>query len=82
MNMLEIVGASMGMHHDDHYKRLKMLQDADAIMADCSDLSAQHGLDPETARASSQACSTTSRCRWRDRLVDGLMLNRSISVRV
>ena len=24
MNMLEIVGASMGLHHDDHFKRLKM----------------------------------------------------------
>ena len=35
MNFLEIVGASMGLHHDDHIKRLKMLQDADAILADC-----------------------------------------------
>ncbi|TMK07958.1 MAG: (Fe-S)-binding protein [Alphaproteobacteria bacterium] len=51
VNMLEIVGDSMGLHHDDHFKRLKMLQDVDAIAADCQDLIAQHGLDPATTRA-------------------------------
>jgi len=55
MNVLEIVGASMGIHHDDHFKRLKMLQDVDAIAADCQDLIAQHGLDPATTRAAIQA---------------------------
>ena len=35
MNVLEIVGASMGLRRDDHFKRLKMLQDVDAIVADC-----------------------------------------------
>src|ERR1700736_367331 len=50
INMLEIVGDSMGLHHDDHFKRLKMLQDVDAIAADCSDLISRHGLDPETTR--------------------------------
>src|SRR5207344_2052728 len=55
MNMLEIVGESMGIHHDDHFKRLKMLQDVDAIAADCRDLAAQHGLDTETTRAVIQA---------------------------
>ena len=29
---------------------LKMMQDADAIIADCRDLIAQHGLDAEVAR--------------------------------
>jgi len=51
LNALEIVGASMGLAHEDHYKRLKVMQDADAILADCSDLIAHHGLDRETARA-------------------------------
>jgi Fe-S oxidoreductase len=51
MNLLEIVGDSMGLHHDDHFKRLKMLQDVDAIAADCQDLVAQHGLDAATTRA-------------------------------
>ncbi len=55
MNMLEIVGDSMGLHHDDHFKRLKMLQDVDAIAADCQDLVAQHGLDPATTRLAIQA---------------------------
>ena len=55
MNLLEIVGASMGIHHDDHFKRLKMLQDVDAIAADCQDLIAQHGLDIDATRASIQA---------------------------
>jgi len=55
MNVLEIVGQSMGIHHDDHFKRLKLLQDVDAIAADCQDLIAQHGLDPATTRAAIQA---------------------------
>src|SRR5215217_3644787 len=33
VNVLEIVGESMGLHRDDRYKHLKMVQDADAIMA-------------------------------------------------
>jgi heterodisulfide reductase subunit D len=51
MNVLEIVGASMGISHADHFKRLKIMQDADAIVADCSDLLAQHGIDAAAARA-------------------------------
>jgi Fe-S oxidoreductase len=55
MNMYEIVGASMGLHRDDQFKRLKMMQDADAILADCRDLIEQHGLDVETTRAAIRA---------------------------
>jgi heterodisulfide reductase subunit D len=55
MNMLEIVGESMGIRHEDHFKRLKMLQDVDAIAADCQDLVARHGLDVETTRQAIQA---------------------------
>jgi heterodisulfide reductase subunit D len=50
INILDIVGASMGLHHDDHFKRLKIMQDADAIVADCKDLIAVHTLDPALAR--------------------------------
>jgi Fe-S oxidoreductase len=50
INVLEIVGASMGLHQDDTYKRLKLMQDADAIVADCRDLIAEHDLDPATVR--------------------------------
>ena len=55
LNVLEIVGASMGLHHDDSYKRLKIMQDVDAIVADCADLAAQHGLNTATARLVVQA---------------------------
>ncbi|MGN6750527.1 MAG: heterodisulfide reductase-related iron-sulfur binding cluster [Xanthobacteraceae bacterium] len=51
MNMYEIVGQSMGLHRDDRYKRLKMMQDADAILADVRDLVEAHGLDVEVTRA-------------------------------
>src|SRR5215813_6826784 len=51
MNLLEIVGASMGIHHEDEFKRLKLMQDADAIMADCQDLIIAHGLDRAATRA-------------------------------
>src|SRR5205085_196157 len=55
VNALEIVGASMGLRHEDHYKRLKLKQDADAIMQDCTDLIAAHRLDPATVRLCVQA---------------------------
>jgi heterodisulfide reductase subunit D len=51
VNMYEIVGLSMGLHRDDHFKRLKMMQDADAILADCRDLVEARGLDVEATRA-------------------------------
>lgn len=50
VNLLEIVGESMGIRQEDHYKHLKVMQDADAILAACGDLIAHHGLDPEAAR--------------------------------
>ncbi|MGB6444257.1 MAG: (Fe-S)-binding protein [Xanthobacteraceae bacterium] len=55
MNMYEIVGASMGLHYDDQFKRLKMMQDADTILADCADLVEKHGLDAATTRLAIQA---------------------------
>jgi heterodisulfide reductase subunit D len=55
MNMYEIVGASMGLHRDDDFKRLKIMQDADAILADCQDLVQRHGLNVDTARLAVEA---------------------------
>jgi Fe-S oxidoreductase len=49
-NILELVGESMGLSEDDVYKRLKIMQDADAILADCQDLIAHHRLNAEVAR--------------------------------
>jgi len=51
VNILDIVGASMGLSHEDHFKRLKIMQDADAIVADCQDMIAARGIDPALARA-------------------------------
>jgi Fe-S oxidoreductase len=49
-NILELVGESMGVGEEDVYKRLKIMQDADAILADCEELIAQHRLNTEEAR--------------------------------
>jgi hypothetical protein len=45
----------MGLVHDDHYKRLKILQDADLILAECSERLARHGVTEDAARASIKA---------------------------
>lgn len=50
VNLLELVGASMGLKRRDRYKELKMMQDADQIIAECGDLIAQHALDAGKAR--------------------------------
>ena len=50
INILDIVGASMGLRHDDDFKRLKIMQDADAIVADCKDMLSTHRIDPAVAR--------------------------------
>ena len=55
VNALEIVGASMGLPRGRHYKRLKLKQDVDAIIADCADLVAQHALDPANVRLAVEA---------------------------
>jgi heterodisulfide reductase subunit D len=50
VNLLELVGESMGLKRHDRYKELKIMQDADQIISECSDLIAQHALDPGKAR--------------------------------
>jgi heterodisulfide reductase subunit D len=50
VNILDVVGASMGLHQNDYYKSLKIKQDVDAIIADSADLLKQHGVDLDTAR--------------------------------
>jgi len=50
VNVLELVGESMGLHQQDRCKQLKMMQDADQIVSECGDLIAQHALDPGKAR--------------------------------
>jgi heterodisulfide reductase subunit D len=55
INVLEIVGESMGFRHADEFKRLKKLQDVEAIAADCRELAQMHGLDPAATRSAIQA---------------------------
>jgi heterodisulfide reductase subunit D len=50
INILEMVGESMGLHREDRYKQLKIMQDADQIVSECGDLIAQHALDATKAR--------------------------------
>jgi heterodisulfide reductase subunit D len=50
VNLLELVGESMGLKQHDRYKELKMVQDADQIVADCADLVTRHALDAAKAR--------------------------------
>jgi len=50
LNILDVVGESMGLRRDDRYKQLKILQDADQIVSECSDLIARNGLDAAAAR--------------------------------
>jgi heterodisulfide reductase subunit D len=55
LNLLEVVGASMGIAYPDQYKRLKILQDADLILAECRDRLSRRGISDEMARSSINA---------------------------
>ena len=50
VNFMELIGEAMGIQIPDLYKRLSMMRDIDAIVADTADLIALHGLDLETVR--------------------------------
>jgi heterodisulfide reductase subunit D len=49
-NYMELVGESMGLAHRDRFKELKLMQDADRILAESMDMVEMHGLDAETVR--------------------------------
>jgi Fe-S oxidoreductase len=50
LNFMELIGESMGIQIPDLYKRLSLMRDIDAIIADSADMIAAHGLDLETVR--------------------------------
>jgi protein-tyrosine-phosphatase len=50
INILEVLGSSMGLHQPDRFKELKIMQDADLIVSECRALIGQHALDPNKAR--------------------------------
>jgi heterodisulfide reductase subunit D len=55
INLLEVIGASMGIAYPDKYKKLKILQDVDLIVAECRDLLTRHGIRDDLARQSIKA---------------------------
>lgn len=50
LNFMELIGESMGLHIPDLYKRLALMKDVDAVIADTADLIAAHRLDLDTVR--------------------------------
>jgi Fe-S oxidoreductase len=50
VNFLELVGESMGLQRPDLFKRLKIMQDVDAILLDSASLIETNGLDLDEAR--------------------------------
>jgi hypothetical protein len=50
VNFMELVGESMGIAYEDVFKRLKLMQDVDAILADTRDMIETNGLNPEEVR--------------------------------
>ena len=51
VNFLELIGEALGIRREDSFKRLKKMQDTDAILADVMDLVEKHGLALEEVRA-------------------------------
>jgi heterodisulfide reductase subunit D len=50
VNILEVLGESMGLHHHDRHKELKITQDADLIVRECADLISRNAVDSAVAR--------------------------------
>jgi Fe-S oxidoreductase len=50
LNFMELIGEAMGIHIPDLYKRLSLIGDVDAIVADTADLIAANRLDLDTVR--------------------------------
>ena len=50
VNFMELIGASMGICHEDIFKRLKALNDADLVIAETEALIEEYGLDPDDVR--------------------------------
>ena len=50
VNYMELIGQSLGLYREDLFKRMKLMQDADAIMADARDMIETHGLNADEVR--------------------------------
>ena len=50
VNLMELVGESMGIHVPDLFKKLKIMGDIDRIIADSADMIAEHNLNVDALR--------------------------------
>lgn len=50
VNLMEIIGESIGVHVPDLFKKFKIMGDVDRIVAACGDMIEEHGLDVEALR--------------------------------
>lgn len=50
VNYMDVIGTSMGLHREDIFKRLKLMQDVDAVIAAQAATLEDHGLSLEQAR--------------------------------
>lgn len=50
VNYLDLIGQSMGIEREDVFKRLKLMQDVDAILADCAETMQANDLSADEAR--------------------------------
>jgi len=50
VNFMELIGESMGIERPDLFKRLKIMQDVETIIADSADMIALHDMDPDNVR--------------------------------
>ncbi len=55
LNILELIGASMGIAYPDHYKTLKLSQDAEIILDACRERLRHHDIDETAARLAIKA---------------------------
>lgn len=50
INVMELIGDSMGLHSTDIYKRLKMMDEVETMIADCAELIEHYQLDVDEVR--------------------------------
>jgi heterodisulfide reductase subunit D len=50
LNFMELIGEAMGIHIPDVYKRLALMGDIDAVLADTAGMIAAHGMDIDMVR--------------------------------
>ena len=49
-NYMELIGESMGFAREDRFKELKLMADADAVLAASAGMMAEYGLEAEEVR--------------------------------